>query len=141
MYCKNCSSPLAQGSAFCPVCGAPANAGENFCPNCGKGVNPGDNVCSQCGYMLRQNYGAAYQSQKSRLVAGLLGIFVGTLGIHNFYLGYTNKGITQILLSTIGGLLTCGIASFAVAIWAIIESIQIFTGSIATDANGVLLKD
>ena len=34
--------------------------------------------------------------QKSKLVAGLLAFFAGTMGIHNFYLGYTTKGIIQL---------------------------------------------
>ncbi|MDQ0822468.1 hypothetical protein QFZ79_000206 [Arthrobacter sp. V4I6] len=42
-----------------------------------------------------------YQQPKSRLVAGLLGIFLGGLGIHRFYLGYTTMGIVQILLTVL----------------------------------------
>ena len=62
---------------------------------------------------------------KSKLVAGLLAIFAGGLGVHSFYLGYTMKGILHLLL------LFTGLSS----IWAIIEAVQIFTGSM-TDANG-----
>ena len=36
-----------------------------------------------------------------KLVAGILGILLGGLGIHKFYLGYTKEGIIQILLSLI----------------------------------------
>lgn len=42
---------------------------------------------------------------KSRGVAGLLAILLGSLGIHYFYLGKTTAGILTILLS----LVTCGI--------------------------------
>ena len=66
------------------------------------------------------------------LTAGLLGIFLGGLGIHNFYLGYTGKGIAQICLS-----LCFGVG----AIWGLIEGIMILTGSINKDANGIPLKD
>lgn len=55
---------------------------------------------------------------KSQLVALLLCIFVGGLGIHRFYLGYTTIGIIQLL--TAGG---CGI-------WAIIDLIRIATGDL-----------
>ena len=79
--------------------------------------------------------------QKSKLAAGLLAIFVGSLGIHNFYLGYTNKGLIQILVTLIGGIVTCGISAVAMQIWAIVEGIQILTGSINVDANGVPLKE
>ncbi|RMG14779.1 MAG: NINE protein [Planctomycetota bacterium] len=40
---------------------------------------------------------------EKKLVAGLLGILLGGLGIHKFYLGYTKAGVIQIVIS----LLTC----------------------------------
>lgn len=55
---------------------------------------------------------------KSQLVALLLCIFVGTLGIHRFYLGYIGIGIIQLL--TLGG---CGI-------WTLIDLIMIITGDL-----------
>ncbi len=47
------------------------------------------------------------QGDKSKVVAGILGILLGGLGIHKFYLGYTKEGIIQILLSfvCVGGLI------------------------------------
>lgn len=55
---------------------------------------------------------------KSQLVALLLVILVGALGIHRFYLGYTWQGVVQLL--TLGG---CGI-------WALIDLIRIITGDL-----------
>lgn len=55
---------------------------------------------------------------KSQLVALLLCLFVGGIGIHRFYLGYTTEGIIQIL--TLGG---CGI-------WSLIDLIRIITGDL-----------
>ena len=66
------------------------------------------------------------------MTAGLLGIFLGGLGIHNFYLGYTGKAIAQIALSLCFG---------TGAIWGLIEGIMILTGTINKDANGVPLKE
>lgn len=40
--------------------------------------------------------------RKNRYLAGLFGIFLGTFGIHNFYLGRTGRGIVQILLCGTG---------------------------------------
>ena len=37
--------------------------------------------------------------QKSKLVAGLLGIFLGAYGIHNFYLGNTKRALIQLLMT------------------------------------------
>ena len=74
---------------------------------------------------------------KSRMAAGLLGIFLGALGIHNFYLGFTNKALVQLLVSVC----TCGIGAFPMWIWALVEGIQILTGTIATDARGIPLSE
>ena len=63
--------------------------------------------------------------EKSKLVAGLLALFGGGLGLHSFYLGYTTKGIMHLLLCFTG----------ISAIWALIEAVQIFTGSMP-DADG-----
>ena len=65
---------------------------------------------------------------KSKMAAGLLGIFLGGFGVHNFYLGFTSKAVIQIVVS----LITCGIGS----LWGFIEGIMILTGSINTDASG-----
>ncbi|MBK7008634.1 MAG: TM2 domain-containing protein [Saprospiraceae bacterium] len=55
---------------------------------------------------------------KSQLIALILVILVGGLGIHRFYLGYTTIGIIQLL--TAGG---CGI-------WALIDLVRIITGDL-----------
>ena len=68
---------------------------------------------------------------------GLLGIFLGTFGVHNFYLGFTGKAVAQLLIT----ILSCGILSGVSAIWGLIEGILILTGSINKDANGNSLAD
>lgn len=67
---------------------------------------------------------------KSKVTAALLAFFFGALGIHNFYLGRTAIGVTQLLLATIGGVLTCGLATLGVAVWAFVELIVILCGGI-----------
>lgn len=67
--------------------------------------------------------------QKSKLTAGLLGIFLGGWGVHRFYLGDTKIGVIQIIVT----LITCGIGS----VWGLVEGILILCGTyITTDANG-----
>ena len=114
-----------------------------YCPNCG--LNNPDNAlnCSACGAALgAQAPGAAPTAapvaQKSKLTAGLLAIFLGTLGIHNFYLGFTTKAIIQLVVSLLGAA-AFGIGPVAIGIWALVEGIMILTGKINTDANGVAL--
>ncbi len=66
---------------------------------------------------------------KQKMVAGLLGIFLGGWGVHNFYLGYTKKAVIQLIVT----LVTCGLGS----LWGFIEGILILCGNtITTDAQG-----
>ena len=161
MFCPNCGTQVDPNTAVCPNCGTPTgaqptpgaapnqaytdpNAGYNPAP----GYDPNAQQYAQPGYNPNQGYNpnssynpnpqyppqgpAGGYNQKDKLTAGLLGIFLGGFGIHNFYLGFTTKAIIQIVVTII----TCGIAS----LWGFIEGILILTGNINTDANGVPLK-
>ena len=77
------------------------------------------------------------EEPKSRMVAGLLGIFLGYLGIHNFYLGNTTKALIQLLVSV----LTCGFGAIPMSIWGLVEGIMLLTGSITVDGKGNPLKE
>lgn len=70
--------------------------------------------------------------------AGLLAIFLGQFGIHNFYLGYTNRAVTQLLVSIL--LSWTFVAPLGIWIWAIVEAVKIFQGEIP-DADGRPLSD
>ncbi|WP_346926147.1 TM2 domain-containing protein [uncultured Arthrobacter sp.] len=80
-----------------------------------------------------------YRQPKSKIVAGLLGIFLGGLGIHRFYLGFTKIAVIQLILTLVLGALTFGI----VALWGVVEGIMIIAGSshFRVDAQGVPLRD
>ena len=131
MYCKNCGNPIDPNAAVCLNCGVAKGTGMSYCANCGQPVAPGAAVCTNCGFATAPA-AVPNPNAKSKLVAGLLGILLGGLGIHNFYLGYTGKGVAQILLS-----FCCGIGS----IWGFIEGILILCGDINQDANGNPLGD
>ncbi len=77
----------------------------------------------------------AADAPKSKMVAALLGIFVGAFGVHRFYLGYNPIGIAQLILGLLG-IVTCGLTTLASAIWGLVEGIMILTGSINRDAAG-----
>ena len=55
---------------------------------------------------------------KSQVIALILCVLLGGIGIHRFYLGYTWQGVVQLL--TAGGF----------GIWAIIDLIRIITGDL-----------
>lgn len=142
MFCKNCGNELETGAAFCPKCGYQKGSGAGFCANCGNEMAPGATVCGKCGYgaqFTAQQQQApsvsAQEQSKSRLAAGLLGIFLGSLGIHNFYLGFTGKAVAQLILGVLG----C--TTIISAIWGLVEGIQILSGSINADAKGIPLSE
>ncbi len=128
MYCRNCGRELAEQAVFCPSCGAAPATGNKFCQNCGQPTDPAAEVCIKCGVRLVSG------GEKSKLAAGLLGIFVGGFGVHRFYLGYIGIGVAQIFVT----LLTFGIG----ALWGFIEGILILTGAgIKKDAKGRPLRE
>ncbi len=92
------------------------------------------------------------EERKSKVAAGLLGIFLGAYGIHNFYLGYTTKAIIQVsvsvgclILGTILSIILIGpilyLGTMGMGIWGMVEGIMILAGGITTDAKGIPLKD
>lgn len=127
MFCKQCGKPIDDGQELCDDCKNTAGANTNQ-GTTGQTINVNVN---------NGNTGNANPQAKSKMAAGLLGIFLGAFGVHNFYLGYTGKAIAQLLISV----LSCGFLAFASSIWGLIEGILILTGSISVDGNGNPLRD
>ncbi|MCL2865100.1 MAG: NINE protein [Lachnospiraceae bacterium] len=81
---------------------------------------------------------------KSKLAAGLFGIFLGYFGVHNFYLGNMTKAVIQLLLSVVG-VWFFGVGMIAASIWGLVEGILILSSREGSkwhqDAKGIELKD
>lgn len=137
MFCRNCGMQIDDVAAICVKCGTRKGEGTNFCGNCGREVPRGAAFCMNCGVAL--SYVPVGYEQKSKVAAGLLGIFLGAFGVHNFYLGNTGKGVAQLLLCFLGGCFIVG--PMAAYIWGFIEGIMILTGSINKDSKGIDLKE
>ena len=115
----------------CPYCGAETDAiyNEQMPPQMNQQQQQ-----QQYGYQQPQY---AYQPQssgnifdegpsgKSRGLAGLLAILLGTLGIHYFYLGKTTGGIVFLLVA----ILSCGFLAAVTAIVSLIQGIMMFTST------------
>ena len=103
---------------------------------------------------------------KSKTTAGLLGIFLGIFGVHNFYLGFKKKAIIQLVISCVGivisiiawviadilALVVIGIflipvalllncIPIGVAIWGLVEGIRILMGKVEYDGYGEPIID
>lgn len=70
---------------------------------------------------------------KSKTTAALLALFLGGLGVHNFYLGFTGKAIAQLLIT----IFSVGTLVWISYLWAFVEFILILTGKITKDAAGI----
>ena len=143
MYCKNCGKKLDDETRdICRECEANLNTSkvtENDNVEVIKEVgNSNTNSNNNSNTYTNTSYSSqGTGSRKSKIAAGLFGIFLGAFGVHNFYLGYTGKAVAQLLITV----LSCGSLSFVSYIWAFIEGILILTGSIDKDAMGVPLGE
>lgn len=134
MFCRNCGNEVDENAVACMKCGHNPKDGSKHCPNCGVEVESSQIVCVKCGGALKgaqQQALGVGQVAKSKMIYLLLAIFLGEFGVHNFYAGYTSIGVIQLLVSLVGGVVTCGVSTFAVWIWAIVEGI-----TKDKDANG-----
>lgn len=143
MYCRNCGSEMADNAAICVKCGVAKDTAANYCPNCGSETNEMAAVCVKCGVALKKTKGSASGTgtvgEKSKVVAGLLAIFLGNIGLHEFYLGNKQKAIYKIV-ATVACLLLVFIGVgiigfFATWAWNIYDAVMIFMGK-RTDADG-----
>jgi len=160
MFCRNCGKEIDNRVLACPGCGFEPKNGTSYCGSCGVATKPNQSICIKCGMALSgaAYYGSAEPSNeaKSKIVAGLLAIFLGGFGIHNFYLGFNTKGLIQLLLTLsfffcgfpillipfIGGIgILFVLMPIATWVWSLTEGILIFAGKINKDAKGRPLKD
>ncbi|MFJ6510696.1 TM2 domain-containing protein [Streptomyces sp. NPDC091406] len=72
-------------------------------------------------------FGRVY-SDKSKITAGLLSVFLGPLGIGRFYTGHTGMAVAQLL--TLGGL----------GVWTFFDGVILLLSKDKTDAQGRVLR-
>lgn len=143
--CKNCHRTIQKfDKDICPYCGTENPIEDNYVT---KDVT---------GFIKSTHSNEELYKSKSRKTTGFLCFFLGYLGCHNFYLGYTKKGIIELLCSLVlvGG---AGSALFflvepfknalaflipfaVVFLFYVIASIHYFKDDSLTDVNGELLK-
>ena len=87
------------------------------------------------GQVVQTAYGTFTVGPKSKLAAGLLGIFLGSVGVGQFYRGNIGMGVLQIVVTIV----SCGVG----ALWGLIEGIVVLAsqpGSPSSlDSNGQIM--
>lgn len=97
-------------------------ADEKFCADCGAIIALKAEICPKCGVRQKANLSEVAKTvvnTRSKLVAALLALFLGGIGIHKFYLGKTWMGILYLLFCW----------TFIPALVAFIEAIILFAMS------------
>ncbi len=73
--------------------------------------------------VIDDNNNLVTPQENKKVLAGVLAIVLGALGIHKFVLGYTKEGVIMLLVSV----LSCGILAGISAIIGLIEGIIYLT--------------
>jgi len=131
MKCPKCNADLPDDSNFCTQCGATLAAAE------AQEVTEAQEITetqTQAAPPPPPQYQVppppppppAVANQKNRTVYIILAIFLGGLGVHNFYAGRTGIGVAQLLIT----IFSCG--TVPIWLWAIVEACIV-----TTDGNGV----
>lgn len=128
-YCGKCGQALGAGVFLCEKCGCAKGLGNRYCKCCGQKIDPAVELCMNCGQSVLNVY--TKKERKSRVAAGLLGVFLGGAGLHSFYLGNVRKGVVQLAVTVA----TCGVG----ALWGFVEGVMILADYIDKDAKGVPL--
>lgn len=124
-HCPNCNGDFTTATRIsrvrCPYCG------KEYSTAYGEPNQPGSgNYYSNPPQSPRNvNVFDNGPSGKSRGIAGLLAILVGSLGVHYFYLGKTMPGVVFLLVS----LLSCGTLAALLQIAAIVQGVIMMTGT------------
>ena len=75
------------------------------------------------GQPYQQPYAQAAPNTKDHVAAGLLAIFLGSLGIHKFYLGYNTPGFIMLAVTIVGSIFSLGLAGLARVVISIVEGV------------------
>lgn len=121
IHCRGCGRLVSPVAGICPGCGVRPWEGERFCQSCGAETPLNSERCPRCDVLL------ARYSSKDWVLALVLSIIFGTLGVDRFYLGYVGLGILKLI--TFGGL----------GIWYVIDIVFIALNRIK-DAKGYRLR-
>lgn len=113
-------------SRYCTKCGAVNDDTAQYCTNC---QAPLSQINSGYQPMQSVNPGAMTDwkamGADKKMVAGILAILLGSLGVHKFILGYTTEGVIMLLVSV----LSCGILAVIPSVIGIVEGIMYLTKS------------
>lgn len=129
MFCKNCGEAMNDNQAICLKCGVKTGEGTGFCANCGKELPANADVCMNCGVAVKKQAATGDLNGQDKIVMIIVCLFLGGLGIHNFMMGESKKGVFKIIMS-----LCCGIGG----ILALIDLVKLAMGTYVVDPTKLI---
>lgn len=109
IFCKNCGAEMTSNQAICIKCGVSVGNGNSYCANCGKEISENAEFCIHCGVTVKSNIfrntvSSDYLGGKDKMTMAIICLFFGAVGVHNFMMGETKKGIMKIALCFVFGI-------------------------------------
>lgn len=131
MTCEYCDNEVPDGVKCCPSCGAVLKRSAASVVQPTQVTNAPEQAMPVHGQSMPSPVQQSLPTErKSRVTYILLGLFLGGLGIHNFYAERTNRALGQLLTTLLAGWLIFPL--IAVFIWVVCDIC-----AITTDGNGV----
>lgn len=143
MFCSRCGKENEDSTKFCIACGAPLAENtievevENKTENTVKDETKQTSTGASSQTNENNNQSQISELATNSIILGLVALFFGSIGVHNFIMGYTKKAVTQLLLSVLGWIIFVG--PVISAIWAIVDAVMLFSGTINKDGHGNIL--
>ena len=120
---------MNDNQAICLKCGVKTGEGTGFCANCGKELPANADVCMNCGVAVKKQAATGDLNGQDKIVMIIVCLFLGGLGIHNFMMGESKKGVFKIIMS-----LCCGIGG----ILALIDLVKLAMGTYVVDPTKLI---
>ncbi len=123
---------MNDNQAVCTQCGVKTGGGNKYCQNCGKELPANADVCMNCGVAVNKAAPISLDGNlggQSKLVMALICFFLGGIGIHNYIMSKTKKGVFKIVMCFCFGIS---------AILALIDFVKILTDKYVIDPTKLI---
>ena len=138
MNCPKCGAQIPDNSSICPQCQANIANGAAQADAAPSGAAPTSAYPENFTGHIKALFGPAAlpppspaiealrnTPPKSHIVFIILAIFLGALGIHNFYAGYRDRGIAELVIFLVLTAISCGMLGPICLVYVIIDIISI----------------
>lgn len=124
--CSECGKQVSDRAACCPNCGNPISGVVQSSHDNYNATKRQDKFFERIERIERERHERELnRSDKSRIAYVMLGLFLGYLGVHNFYVGRAGRGVGQLLMFFVGLItlyfLIGALLLFVLFIWLLVD--------------------